>query len=163
MSKRLQPNMIALLLILAAPVAPTGAQSPKPITTNGALLRTMESLDSAVFDAYNRCDLEKFGGYFSPDVEFYHDKGGVTLGRENVVESVRKNICGKVRRELIAGTLEAYPMEGYGAVAMGAHRFCELATQKCEGIAKFIHLWRNKDGVWEMERVISYDHRAAPD
>jgi hypothetical protein len=162
MKKRLaHPKMLALLLVLAAPVAPVVGQPPKPITTNDALLRTMESLDSAVFDAYNRCDMEKFGSYFTADVEFYHDKSGLTLGRQSVVESVRKYICGKVRRELVAGTLEAYPMEGYGAVAMGAHRFCELGTQKCEGIAKFIHLWRNKDSVWEMTRVISYDHRAA--
>ncbi len=162
MSKQFRPNMLVLLLILAAPLAHVGAQSAKPITTQDALLRTMESLDSAVFDAYNRCDLEKFGGYFSPDIEFYHDKGGVTLGRQNLVESVKKNICGKVRRELVVGTLEVYPMEGYGAVAMGAHRFCAVGTQKCEGIAKFIHLWQNKDSIWEVTRVISYDHRAAP-
>jgi len=162
MSKQFRPNMLVLLLILAAPLADVGAQSAKPITAHDALLRTMESLDSAVFDAYNRCDLEKFGGYFSPDIEFYHDKGGVTLGRQNLVESVKKNICGKVRRELVVGTLEVYPMEGYGAVAMGAHRFCPVGTQKCEGIAKFIHLWQNKDSVWEVTRVISYDHRAAP-
>ena len=162
MSKQFRPNMLVLLLILAAPLADVGAQSAKPITAHDALLRTMESLDSAVFDAYNRCDLEKFGGYFSPDIEFYHDKGGVTLGRQNLVESVKKNICGKVRRELVVGTLEVYPMEGYGAVAMGAHRFCAVGTQKCEGIAKFIHLWQNKDSVWEVTRVISYDHRAAP-
>jgi hypothetical protein len=162
MSGSLQRRTLALLLLLAAPVAPVAGQSSKPVTSNDALLRTMESLDSAVFDAYNRCDLAKFGSYFTADVEFYHDKGGLTLGRQDVVESVRKYICGKVRRELVAGTLEAYVMEGYGAVTMGAHRFCELGAQKCEGIAKFFHLWRHKDGAWEMTRVISYDHRAAP-
>jgi len=34
------------------------------------------------------------------DVEFYHDQGGVTLGKEKLTESVKKNICGKVTREL---------------------------------------------------------------
>jgi len=57
MSKQFRPNMLVLLLILAAPLAHVGAQSAKPIKTQDALLRTMESLDSAVFDAYNRCDL----------------------------------------------------------------------------------------------------------
>jgi hypothetical protein len=90
MSKRLQPNVLALLLMLAAPVVPVVAESPKPITSNDTLLRTMESLDGAVFDAYNRCDLDKFGGYFSSDVEFYHDKGAVTLVRQSLVESIKK-------------------------------------------------------------------------
>jgi hypothetical protein len=25
---------------------------------------------------------------------------------------------------------------------------------------KFIHLWQNKDGVWKITRVISFDHQA---
>jgi hypothetical protein len=29
------------------------------------------------------------------------------------------------------------------------------------GEAKFIHVWQNKDGVWKITRVISYDHQAA--
>jgi hypothetical protein len=29
------------------------------------------------------------------------------------------------------------------------------------GEAKFIHLWRYKDGAWKVARVISYDHDAA--
>ena len=32
-------------------------------------------LDAALFDFYNRCDLEKFASFFAEDVEFYHDPG----------------------------------------------------------------------------------------
>ena len=51
------------------------------------------SLDAALFDSYNPCDLEKFATFFVEDVEFYHDQGGVTLGKEKLTDSVRKNIC----------------------------------------------------------------------
>lgn len=126
------------------------------------LSRTLSSLDSAVFDAYNRCELEKFSAYFAEDVEFYHDKTGLMTGKQNLVEALKKNICGKVRRELVPGTMEVYPMEGYGAVQMGVHRFHHPgADDKAPvGEAKFIHLWQKKDGVWKITRVISYDHGA---
>lgn len=149
---------IALLLSLAllpliAPAADSGAD---------ALTQTVTKLDTAVFDAYNRCDLKTFGNYFSTDVEFFHDKAGLMTSREAVVEATKKFICGKVRRELVAGTLEVYPIKDYGAMEVGEHRFCDIHTNKCNGIGKFLNIWRNKDGVWQMTRVISYDHREVP-
>jgi hypothetical protein len=104
--------------------------------------------------AYNRCDLEKFASFFVDNVEFYHDQGGVTLGRTALTESVKKNICGRVSRELVRGTLQVYYMKGYGAVEMGVHRFHH------PGEGKFIHLWQYKEGAWKITRVISYDHHA---
>jgi len=83
----------------------------------------------ALFDSYNRCDLQKFSSFFVDDVEFYHDQGGVTLGRENLTDSVKKNICGKVTRELVPGTLQVHYMKGYGAVEIGVHRFHHPGTK----------------------------------
>jgi len=78
------------------------------------------------------------------NVEFCHDQGGVTLGKADLTDSVRKNICGKVTRELFAGTLQVYPMKGYGAVEMGVHRFHQPGHEDTErvGEAKFIHFWQ---------------------
>jgi uncharacterized protein (TIGR02246 family) len=125
--------------------------------------KAVTALDSALFDAYNRCDLEKFSSFFVEDVEFYHDQGGVTLGRQNLADSVKKNICGKVTRELVPGTLQVYYMKGYGAVEMGVHRFHHLGHEDTEGVGegRFVHLWQYKDGAWKITRVISYDHHSA--
>jgi hypothetical protein len=114
-----------------------------------------------LFDAYNRCDLEKFGSLLSEDLEFYHDLGGLSVGRQSTVDAVKNNICGKVRRDLVPGTLQVFPLHGYGAVEMGIHLFCDPKKGKCpagSGVARFTHLWRNKDGVWKVARIISYDH-----
>jgi len=145
------------LLLLLPLLVRADAQSK---TTPEELFRTIEALDGALFNSYNRCDLVKFGTFFIDDVEFYHDQGGVTLGRQKLTESVKENICGKVRRELVPGSLEVYPMRGYGAVEMGVHRFYQTKGEDAVGEAKFIHLWRMKDGEWRITRVISFDHRA---
>ena len=100
--------------------------------------------------------------FFVDDVEFYHDQGGVTLGKAKLLESLKMNICGKVSRELVSSSVQVYPMKGYGAVQMGLHRFHHPGREDTEpvGEAKFIHLWRYNDGAWRITRVISYDHHA---
>jgi uncharacterized protein DUF4440 len=132
------------------------------IKSQEELNKAVASLDGALFDSYNHCALEKFASFFSDDVEFYHDQGGVTLGKEKLTESVKNNICGKVTRELVPGTLQVYHMKGYGAVEIGVHRFHHPGHDDTQpvGEAKFIHLWQYKDGAWKITRVISYDHHA---
>jgi len=36
--------------------------------------------------SYNRCDLERFASFMADNVEFYHDQGGVTLGKADLTE-----------------------------------------------------------------------------
>ena len=52
------------------------------IQSQAELDSTMKALDAALFDSYNKCDLQKFKSFFVDNVEFYHDQGGLTLGKE---------------------------------------------------------------------------------
>jgi ketosteroid isomerase-like protein len=151
-----------LAMIIVRSQTPT--QSLESIKSQEELNKFVASLDAALFDAYNRCDLEKFASFIADDVEFYHDQGGVTLGKQSLTDSVKKNICGRVTRELVPGSLQVYHMSGYGAVEMGVHRFHHPGHDDTEpvGEAKFIHLWQYKDGAWKITRVISYEHHAVP-
>ena len=126
------------------------------------LARTIAGKDAVLFDAYNTCNLDKFSSFFIDDVEFYHDQTGLSVGRQKLTQSIKENICGKVTRELVPGTLEVYPMKGYGAVEIGVHRFHHPGdpSKDVVGEAKFVMLWQNKDGEWKITRVISYDHHA---
>jgi hypothetical protein len=130
------------------------------IKSDAELTRAVTALDTALFDAYNRCAIETLGAMVVDDLEFYHDKTGLAVGKQIFLESIKKNICGKVTRELVAGSLEVYPMHGYGAVEIGTHRFHHPGEQDHDvlGEAKFVMLWQYKDGAWKITRVISYDH-----
>jgi hypothetical protein len=123
----------------------------------------VRELDTQVFDAYNTCNMKVFAKFFSPTVEFYHDDGGASFDRKTVVANTRNFICGKVRRELLPSTFRVYPIKGYGAIEEGEHRFCEIQTGKCEGIARFLMIWRQAMGRWMLTRVVSYGHRAMTD
>lgn len=123
------------------------------------LFATIKSLDAKLFDAYNRCDLTALGAMISDDLEFYHDQTGLSLGKTPFLAAIKENICGKVQRALLPDTLEVYPLNGYGAVEIGIHRFHHPGhPDDGVGDAKFITLWQNKNGTWKVTRVISYHH-----
>lgn len=150
-------KIFLVLLLLSGVDIPVFAQAQK---APADLKATIASLDSALFDAYNKCELEKFESFFSDDVEFYHDQGGIMRGKQALVEASRKNICGKVNRRLMKETLEVYPISNYGAIEYGQHQFKNIAQGDKEfgRPAKFLHIWHLKDGVWKISRVVSYDH-----
>jgi hypothetical protein len=145
--------LVAIVLLLEAPVVVYADTPAEDIS------KTVARLDAEFFDAYNRCDLEKLASFMDEHVEFYHDKGGVTWTRRDVIDGVKRNICGKVRRELVEGSLFASPIKDFGAFETATHRFCLVDTGKCVGIAKTAMLWRLKDGEWQMTRIFSYDHQ----
>ena len=153
---------IALLATAAFAASAENAQQ-------SALQDTIAKLDHAVFDAFNRCaepaQLQAHADHFAPDVEFYHDTGGVTWTREAMIANTAKHACGHYTRTLVAGTLQAYPVKDFGAISQGVHRFCQVDTGRCDGEADFTMVWRLQDGRWQVTRVLSYGHRpnsAAP-
>lgn len=142
-----------LVMMLAFGGTAARAQSPD------ALFKTIQSLDTQLFEAYNRCDLAALSELVSDDLEFYHDQTGLSVGKKPFLEAIKQNICGRVQRTLVAGSLEVYPLKGYGAVEIGVHRFHHPGhPEDGAGEAKFITIWHNKDGKWTVARAISYDH-----
>ena len=162
-SRRVQGTTRCFLLFaLALCGPPARAQDPAGIKSQAELEAVLAALDADLFAAFNNCDVEKFRTFFEKDVEFYHDQAGPGHGLETVVGNLKKNICGgDVRREVVAGSLEAHRMKGFGAVQIGVHRFYHPKSKEAPGEARFIHLWRYQDGGWRITRVISFDHRAA--
>jgi hypothetical protein len=141
----------------------TRAASAAAASAPDPLYQKVLALDTAMFDAFNKCtdpgELAKHGAFFAKDVEFYHDNAGFSRGVDAMIDSVRKNVCGKFRRELDLASFRVFPIPGYGAMAFGTHRFCHTPTT-CEGMAEFSMVWREKDGVWQVTRALSYAHRS---
>ena len=117
-------------------------------------------MDSVVFNAFNSRDTATFKKLFTEDLEFYHDKGGLSGYAETIdfMRSTAKNNNG-LRRDLVPGTLEVYPIPNYGAMEIGLHSFChqENGKQDC-GTFKFVHIWKKIGNEWKITRVVSYGH-----
>lgn len=148
--------LLALLLLL------TVAASSRAQTTQTSLEQTIAALDKKLFDAYNTCDLKTLDTMVADDLEFYHDQSGLSVGKKSFLESTQKYICGKVTRELVPSSLEVHPMKTYGALEIGVHRFLHPNDpNNPPGEGKFAMLWQQKGNMWQLTRVISYDHMQA--
>jgi len=61
-----------------------------------------------------------------------------------------------VTRELIPGSMEVYPIAGYGAIAEGYHKFFNKEEPDTpQKPSKFITIWEDTSDGWKMARVIS--------
>ncbi|HEX7313476.1 MAG TPA: nuclear transport factor 2 family protein [Pyrinomonadaceae bacterium] len=156
-----------LALVCLSLTNSSNAQTGNDAKGSRELYDRVAALDAALFDAYNRCDIDKVGTFFTEDLEFYHEKGGLTLTRDATLATMRKNLCSgdgyHLRRESVEGSMEVRPINNYGAVQTGEHRF--YLTQKgrkeaLDGVCKFVMLWRKTGDEWRVSRVISYGCRA---
>ena len=150
------------VLCVAVFIASSAAKAQEQFSTP-ELKETIMALDAAVFDAFNHCDdpaqLAKHGNFFDENVEFYHDTGGVTWTRNDMLANTSKYVCGQFTRELIADSFIVHPIKNFGAISQGSHRFCQRSRGKCEGMAEFTMVWKNEGGLWKVTRVLSYGHR----
>jgi ketosteroid isomerase-like protein len=155
-------TLFAALLCLLTLTA-RAQTTPTQRTPATALYKQIMQVDSSVFAAFNRCDSVAYKPFFAPDLEFYHDLGGLARGRQVEMQSLRE-MCARgtpMRRELVKGSADVHPLKNYGAVEMGVHRFYHTnkgGTEKPSGTYKFIHVWQRTPTGWRITRIISYGH-----
>ena len=165
-------RVFKIILIFGSLIVSMGIQGQK--STESELFETLKEKDSILFDAaFNNCGIDTLNEVFTEDFEFYHDKGGLTEGKEAFVANIAEGCDNRnwdlpqpAKRILIPESLEVYPMykngELYGAIQHGIHSF-EFLNENQEyqkgDIAKFTHVWILENGNWKIKRELSYNHR----
>lgn len=148
----MKPRSKSFLFPLLASALCAWGQVPE----DSELYRTILDMDAAYFTAYNTCDLETQANLLSDDLEFYHDLGGLSTSKAEIIKSIEANICGKVTRNLVEGSVEVHEIAGFGAIEIGYHTF--FNNQEPEAPSKpsrFITIWKRNDGAWKMHRIVS--------
>jgi ketosteroid isomerase-like protein len=129
---------------------------PAYVAEDQVLFRAIEMMDSIYFNAYNTCDMATQDSIYSEDIEFFHDKGGLTTSKKDLLKALEENICGKVTRELVKGSIEVYPIKDYGAVEIGFHSFHNKEEPDApSNPSKFIVIWKQQEDSWKIAKVIS--------
>ncbi|RKR03962.1 nuclear transport factor 2 family protein [Maricaulis maris] len=138
--------ILAALILVAQPAS------------DATLHDTISALDAAMFEAFNSCDGEEFGTFIAEDIEFYHDLDGLNRDRDSLIQAVNTSICGNFRRQLTPGSIEVWPLPGYGAIESGWHAFINYGADEPHGQGRFLHIWRQDEDGWKITRIVSYDH-----
>lgn len=155
-------NLILSACVSALALLPNflHAQEKKVAPTSTELFNEIYRMDSLMFDAFNRQDMEKFKPLFTEDLEWYQDNGGLIPYKvvfENFANTFKKDY--KLTRQLLKETLEVHPIKDFGAIEIGTHQFRHVENGKEEvGTFKFLMIWQKKNNQWRISRVVSYDH-----
>jgi ketosteroid isomerase-like protein len=147
-------KILLATLLLASLTSPLHAQEEK------ALYKEIEAMDKTLFDAFNREDADAMSGLFSPDLEFFHDTGGVNNYEQNL-QAFRTLFARHMHlhRELVPASMQVYPVKDYGAIQTGEHQFCHIENGKNDcAIFKFLHIWKRDASGWKLARIVSYGH-----
>lgn len=113
-------------------------------------------MDRIYFNAYNTCDMKTQAALYDENIEFFHDKGGLSTNKKELLKALEDNICNKVTRTLIKGSIEVYPINNYGAIQIGYHKF--FNKEEPDAIStpsKFIMIWKKTNNNWKITKVIS--------
>ncbi len=163
-------TLVIHIILLGLLIASSVLHAQKIAATD--LYQQLKEQDSLLFDAaFNQCDPVRLEKIFTEDFEFYHDKSGLTRGREEFMTPFKESCVNRdpnspqpARRILIDDSLEVYPLKDqgvlYGAIQHGMHRFESLEGEEYTrgDTARFTHLWILEEGQWKLSRELSYDH-----
>jgi len=160
----MKPFVLTLILLCSFL---SNAQVPE----TSELYKIITSKDSILFNSgLNKCNLKPFKKLLTEDLKFFHDKSGITSGKEAFLENLKTGLCssGKkfhLKRELVKSSTQIYPLkkngELYGAIQTGTHNFylIEGEKEKFDGSANFTHVWLLKNNDWKIDHVLSYNHQ----
>ncbi|MBC3875973.1 nuclear transport factor 2 family protein [Undibacterium flavidum] len=128
--------------------------------------------DDAYWNDFNFGTSASLNSHLTEDVEFYHDLGGTVMGYDALskVNAGMDDTKNRGRRVIVPDTLRIFPMrrgpEVYGAIVMGEHDFFSTESGKIikrTFRSSFTHLMLQKDGVWKVARIYSFNHQRATD
>jgi hypothetical protein len=146
--------MLFIFFLSRQAVAKTNSEVIKTDLLKSEIIK----MDSLLFDvAFNQCDAAQFKKIIADDVEFYDDRFGLNVSKENEIKSLDAKCSRpeKLTRKLNSCTIDK--LGDFGAVQIGEHTF--YVDGKPEGTGKFIHIWELKDKDWKLKRIVSYEHR----
>jgi len=160
------PIMAASVIAAEASDGPTAGP-----TATQELYDAIAAMDRTLFAAvFDTCDIATLATVVADDFEFYHDKHGLssTSGQqfvkaiEDTCERQKTGVDYRARRELVPGSMKVYPLNNYGAIQVGEHRFYQLLPgqpEKLVEVSLFTNVWKQDATGWKLARVLSYDHR----
>jgi len=146
--------IIALLMSFFSSAQVNEIQKYKP--SDIKLHNEIVKMDAKYFNAYNTCDMQTQADLYDENIEFFHDKGGLATDKKELLKALKKNICNKVTRTLIKGSIEVYPIKDYGTIEIGYHKFFNKEEPNAKSIpSKFIVVWKKNKNDWKITKVIS--------
>jgi ketosteroid isomerase-like protein len=152
-----------LLPILLASLTPRAAAADRDERNSdarsGALFETITRVDRHLTDAFNAHNVERLMAMATKDLELYEDNEGLKRYQQCYDDFKKMFVSDSdIRRQVIEGAVEVYPIKDYGALEIGQHRFCHAENGRDEcAVFAFAILWqKTAEDTWKIARLINY-------
>ena len=151
--------LLPILIASSVDRTPATAQTESKFAS-GALFETITRMDRHLCVVFNAHNVDRLMEMTTKDLEFYQDTDGLK-GYQQCYDDFKKVFTANtdLRRELVDGSIEVYPIKDYGALEVGQHRFChtENGQEECT-VLKFTMLWQKSDDSWKIARIFNVGH-----
>jgi hypothetical protein len=136
-------------------------------SASNGLHREILALDAQITDAYDRCAVNALKAMFTQHAELHFAGRGSTNRLFEHTDALRRDFCGKYRREAPAEAQQVFALPGIdgidGAIQVGTQTFCEIDAEPCRGLRmRFVAIWKRvdgkTDGQWKISRLLRYDY-----
>jgi len=153
--KKLKLSLLPLLISVIATTASAQQQAYTYEPKSLELQNTIARMDSIFFNACYTGDVAIQNAILADSMEFYHENGGLLTSKKDLIAAIKDNVSGKISRVTVKGSIEVYPIEGFGAVEFGLHEFINHeAGETPSRPNRFVIIWRQKNDQWQITRVI---------
>ncbi len=154
-----------ILSTAALAAAGVGGAAQAQDETQESVAANLKQLDAQLFQAaFETCDMALVTDLLADDLEFYHDRDGLSYTTADAFIADVKRDCGGGKRVLVEDSLTTHMIGDFGAMQHGRHEFHQVMPDG-SSIARekgvFMHMWKRDysgDTGWKITRIISYDH-----
>lgn len=133
--------------LASAAGCPTLSAQPQRAGDTAWLARTLATQEAVLSQAYNACDLHRLRAYILQGASVATPDGR----RVDPLKEARGRICGRMRRNIVAGSLVVRPVGNTGALVVGEERFCPVGKASCSAPSnRFVARWARYDRAWRV-------------
>ncbi len=158
--KPIKITFIFFVVLTTVSFVSKGIKTKPDSSTSGKLYDEIAHADSLLFDAFNSKNVYKMKTYFDSSVEVYQDNLGVRNYQQTMEAfGTLFKKSGALTRKLVPGSMEVYPIKGFGAIQTGEHVFSHKEGGKMQSATfKFMKIWKKTGNSWRITRLVTYDH-----
>jgi len=143
----LRHAIAATAISLVASAAIASPASPDDRTNDAWLRQTLAAREAALTRAYNTCNLHALRASVFAGTTVTAPNGT----RVDPVIDARDRVCGRLRREVVPGSLSVRAVGDDSAWVSGRQRFCAAGSDSCAVPGRrFVQLWTLDHGKWRM-------------
>lgn len=143
----LRHAIAATAISLVASAAIASPASPGDRTNDAWLRQTLAAREAALTRAYDTCNLHALRASVFAGTRVATPDGR----RIDPLTEARDRICGRLRREVVPGSLSVRAVGDDSALVSGVQRFCAIDGRPCAAPGgRFVQLWTLDQGQWRM-------------